>query len=341
MPARRSRCGICSHRPEAGLKRAQLHAALPRLAASGAYLAGDWGTSNLRLSLVDSASGDVIGTRHGPGIGRIDRSGIPAVIDQLASDWAVEGPLPTVLCGMVGSNIGWRDAGYVDCPAPPSAIAAGGAGVSTAHVEALILPGLRCTNPLGAPDHMRGEETQILGAMVRRPRLRSGRRMMCLPGTHNKWARVDDGAVVGFATGFSGELFAVLAENSALTRGASGPAHDPAAFSAGVARVIDHADADLVHLLFETRGQQIAGRLTPDSATSFLSGLIVGRDIQGAMRMFAELSDASGITIIGAGPLAQLYAAASRQLGFHCNQLDGDDLSRAGIHALVSGKFCE
>ena len=62
---------------------------------------------------------------------------------------------------------------------------------------------------------MRGEETQILGVLAASGR---GDGLFVLPGTHSKWARVEAGRIVGFATFMTGEVFAALKDHSLLGR---------------------------------------------------------------------------------------------------------------------------
>ena len=70
-----------------------------------AYIAGDWGTSNLRLALCD-VNGRALEIRKGPGAAE-SRERFAQVFDDLTADWmAAHGRLPVVLCGMVGSAFG-------------------------------------------------------------------------------------------------------------------------------------------------------------------------------------------------------------------------------------------
>ena len=125
-----------------------------------AFIAGDWGTSNLTLALCDE-DGQALETRKGPGAAD-SRGRFAEVFDELAAEWRkVHGPLPSVLCGMVGSAFGWREAPYLPCPADLYELAEDPVVV---REGVTIVPGMRCTNPLGAPDVMRGEETQLFGA---------------------------------------------------------------------------------------------------------------------------------------------------------------------------------
>ncbi len=303
------------------------------------YIAGDWGTTNLRLSLVDSIDGHCIAKSAGPGIGAISSDAIADMLDGMTEAWVHDyGVKRAVLCGMVGSNIGWTDAGYVDCPLPLEQLQRQFVETSSTNLQVSIVPGIRCRNPIGAVDIMRGEETQLLGALSKNPNLYEGNQLVCMPGTHSKWVFMQDSVVENFTTSVSGELFSILAKHSVLARGAEPDYLSSQAFSNGVLRSAENMHVDLNHLLFETRSRQIAGQLVKEDAQSFLSGLIIGRDIMGARRMFADVCPASdAITFISNPKLNGLYQHACDRLNITCETLDGDHLTRAGIHVLVRG----
>src|SRR5450432_3790284 len=183
--------------------------------SKAAFIAGDWGTSRLRLYLCD-AGGHVLARGEGEGAAVPDCAGRFAAA---ALPWdKAYGVLPAILSGMVGSTIGWREVPYLKCPARPETIAAAALRFEAAGRTIAILPGLSCRGKTGAPDVMRGEETQILGALRLHSRLAKGRHVFCLPGTHAKWAVVSDGAVTQFQTALSGELYELLRRHSVLAR---------------------------------------------------------------------------------------------------------------------------
>ena len=115
---------------------------------------------------------------------------------------------------MVGSSIGWVETPYADCPVHPDALAEACVPLKNGRVH--VVPGLACRNRFEAPDVMRGEETQVLGALQRLPELGSGKRLLCLPGTHTKWVMLLDGTITDFLTAPVGELYEVLARHSIL-----------------------------------------------------------------------------------------------------------------------------
>ncbi len=293
------------------------------------FVAGDWGTTNLRLYLCDE-SGRVIDQCAGPGAaGATGR--FPSVLSSLIEPWRKRvGNLQTVLCGMVGSTIGWTSVPYVECPARPEQIARGCASLESGTVH--LVPGLSCRNRLGAPDVMRGEETQILGALHLKRALGSGRHLLCLPGTHTKWAALDDGTVADFLTAPTGELFALLAEHSVLVPRTDADV-DPAdaAFLDGLAQFDRAVAGQLLHRHFECRSRRLAGELADSAAKAYLSGLLVASDVRGALRVLEGASEGPLVRVVGAPRLAALYSAALARRGLECEILDGADAVVAGL----------
>ena len=290
------------------------------------FIAGDWGTTHLRLFLCD-ADGTALDHRSGPGA--VESAGRFATVlaSQTAAWEAQHGPLPAVLCGMVGSSLGWVQAPYVPCPARPEQIAAACTAIDDGRIH--IVPGLSCHNRFGAPDLLRGEETQLLGALS----LLQPRQLICLPGTHTKWVVLEEGQVRDFFTAPTGELFAVLRDHSVLVRPPQGgdAATDAEAFNKGVASVAAQPDAQILHRLFECRSRPLSGDLPPTAAAAYLSGLLIASDVHGALRALSNTFVPSSVVLIGAPQLTQLYASACATLGLYTNQVDGASASLAGL----------
>jgi 2-dehydro-3-deoxygalactonokinase len=294
------------------------------------FIAGDWGTSHLRLLLCD-AGGSILDSRSGPGAADVD-GGFADVFDSLTAQWGYDhGLLPAVLCGMVGSSIGWIQAPYVACPANPEQIVEACAVLRGGRVH--IVPGLSCRNRLDSPDFLRGEETQILGALTLMPALRQGRWLLCHPGTHTKWVVLQDGRVREFLTAPSGEMFAVLRDHSVLVRkleGARTPI-DENAFREALTRFNKFPEAQLLHRLFECRSRQLSGELAAQSADGYLSGLLIASDVLGALRLLPGPHTCGSVCLIGSAQLTRLYATALASHGHGSSQIDGAEASRAGL----------
>src|SRR5207253_2700905 len=112
---------------------------------------------------------------------------------------------PILMSGMIGARQGWVEAPYAQCPAGLPEIASAIVTIEARTLGALgLVPGVRVDYPDGAPDVMRGEETQILGALTAMARSDG---VFVLPGTHSKWARIKAGRIESFATYMTGEIF--------------------------------------------------------------------------------------------------------------------------------------
>jgi 2-dehydro-3-deoxygalactonokinase len=292
------------------------------------FIAGDWGTSCLRLVLCD-ADGIALDSREGPGAAAVCGR-FADTLQSLTASWQESrGSLPAILCGMVGSSIGWTQTPYVACAAKPQQILDACVGVD-GHVQ--IVPGLSCRNRFAAPDFMRGEETQILGALQLAAELREGSRLLCLPGTHTKWVLLQDGVVSEFLTAPTGELFALLLKHSVLIRpGEAAGAIDVTAFGDALTQVKQFPDAQLLHRLFECRSRQLDGELTAPQARAYLSGLLIASDVHGALRALAAALTERSIYLVGTSELMRLYATALAAHGFQTRELAGAQASVAGL----------
>ncbi len=294
------------------------------------FVAGDWGTTHLRLFLCD-ADGAALDTGSGPGAA--ESSGrFPSIFGSLTARWEERhGALPAVLCGMVGSSIGWTEAPYVACPARPEEIFDACVALRDGRVR--IVPGLSCRNRFNAPDYLRGEETQILGALSLVEGLRKGRWVACLPGTHTKWVVMENGWVHDFLTAPTGEVFALLRDHSVLVRDRQGvhDGTDAEAFATGLAHFNEFPQEQVLHRLFECRSRQLSGEFPPQYASAYLSGLLIASDVGGALRAMSTDITARTVVLIGSPQLTALYARALGLRGYEALHVEGVAASLAGL----------
>lgn len=271
-----------------------------------ALIAIDWGTTSARAYCL-GATGQVVAMRSVPlGVLQVQDGCFPEALATLLGDWH-DVAAPRLACGMIGSRQGWREAPYVECPAPLATLAAG--IVQVAGDVLAIVPGVRTRDTNGIPDVMRGEETQLAGAVDEREE----RVLAVLPGTHCKWALVEKGRLVDFATFMTGEMYNVLLTYSILGRLAQ-PAGSKAgpAFARGVTRGL--GAGGLSHDLFGARTLTLMGELAPDDVPDWLSGLLIGREVRNA-RAWAQRQgcDCARVRLVGADALLARYAAAMTQ----------------------------
>jgi 2-dehydro-3-deoxygalactonokinase len=292
-------------------------------------IAVDWGTSSLRIYRLDE-SGAIRARREAPaGIMSVTGGAFAATLEAELGDWIGDGPI--VMSGMIGSRQGWREVPYAECPAGAAEIARLMQPIEWGDGRrAWIAPGLCCRDDAGVPDVMRGEETQIIGALAELP---PGAATICLPGTHSKWVAWRDGGIAGFATAMTGEVFAVLRRHSILGRlmAQGGEAHDAEAFAAGLRRAREAGG--LLHHLFGARTRGLFGELGETTLPSYLSGILIGHEIAA----LAPPGDRRGgpVHLIGAAALVALYREALASSGREASIIDNDCVAR-GLFLLAA-----
>lgn len=289
-------------------------------------LACDWGTTNLRAWTLDAGGGVVAHQEFDLGVSKLGPGeAAQRFHTQVRPALQAEG-LPAILCGMVGSNLGWTVAPYADCPVGAEDLARCMVDVAPG---VRIIPGVRSEGIAGAPDVMRGEETQLMGWLHLNPDRCRGRQVICHPGTHAKWMLVEEGRVTRFVTAMTGELFAVLSKHSVLKSGA--PADDDAAFDEGLAAA-GEGDA-LAARLFTARARVVGGGKPAESTPSYLSGLLIGAEAAAVPRLLGITGDES-VALLGDERLCGLYARAFDRLGVSNQSFDGEAAAVAGLYAL-------
>jgi 2-dehydro-3-deoxygalactonokinase len=289
----------------------------------------DWGTSSFRAYLA-SADGTIVErVESARGILAVGKGEHENVLAHAIGRWLPGArALPILMSGMIGARQGWVEAPYARSPAGLREIAAAIVTIETRTLGPVgLVPGVSALDRNGAPDVMRGEETQILGALAAMKR-KDG--IFVLPGTHSKWARVEAGRIVSFATYMTGEVFAALRDHTILGRLMESAPGDGAGFIEGVraaARI--ERPGDLLHAVFMTRTLGLFDRLEAGQLSDYLSGLLIGAEL---------LSGASGETeavVIGAPALTARYCAAGEILGLALTSAP-DDCAALGQLALLA-----
>lgn len=278
----------------------------------------DWGTTNFRAWLV-AADGAVMDRRDAAlGIMQVPDGGFPAALDRQVGAWRRAHPgLPVLMSGMVGSRQGWTEAPYLPCPASAEDLAGGFLEVP-GEAGVWIVSGVCYRARDGRHDVIRGEEVQIFGALEDRT---GGRQVFCLPGTHSKWASVQDRRIDWFATSMTGEVYSVLAEHSILGRlmaqagqdgaGQDGAGQDDpglddgASFRQGLALAAE--PGGLLNHLFAVRAEGLFGAVPDAGLRSYLSGIVIGHEV----RAMCGIARPEGpVTLIGRPDLTRLYGEA-------------------------------
>ena len=296
--------------------------------ASVPIAAVDWGTSHLRIWLLDSSGVVLAERRSDEGLLATGPDGFSAVLERHLLDMGAPAATPAIICGMAGSRQGWIEAPYVTVPARLSDVLARAIPVPGVQRDIRIVPGM-AQRSVDAPDVMRGEETQLAGiANV----LATGRHVVCMPGTHSKWVDVENGTVARFGTWLTGELFSVLSKQSILRHAVGDHAAAVSAGNKSFRHWLEQALAspgDMTSWLFRIRASTLLLELTPQDAAAALSGLLIGAEIGSAGAAFGWKK--GEIALVGSGALSDLYSVALGIAGYRVRPVDAETAVRAGL----------
>lgn len=303
----------------------------------------DWGTTSLRAFLY-APSGEVLERRHSShGITRLPAegsAGFAQALADIAQDWLIAYPqAPLITCGMVGSAQGWKEAPYVQVPADPAQLTQRGAQVAVdAEISQLsesqqaalrhrtlhILPGLieRSEFP-GLPNVMRGEETQIFGALL--DNAAPEHLVVVLPGTHSKWVQVEKQKITHFDTYMTGEVFAALRAHTILGRTMEPTdSFHQSAFERGL-QVASSASGQrgVLSTIFSTRTLGLEKQLQPAEQADYLSGLLIGHEVQATLHTLLKDKQEGQppFWLIGDRHLCERYTLAMQSYGISNYQI--------------------
>jgi 2-dehydro-3-deoxygalactonokinase len=281
------------------------------------FIAVDWGTSSFRAALI-APDGEILEELAQPrGISSFKQGEFAPYLIATCAGLTQAGGQSFVLSGMIGSKLGMVEVPYVACPATPMDIARGVKWAVKDRVA--IAPGVRHEYL----DVMRGEEVQVFGAATV---LGVRDAYMVLPGTHSKWVNFEGGAIMGFNTFMTGEVYALLAQQSILAKSLpqqSAP-FEPQVFL----QAIDVACSgeSLLSTAFSVRVKTMFNELAPEHAASYLSGLVIGEEL-----VSMQVQPGAELLVVGSQQLTQRYSLALEHLGARVRTL-GNQAAWAGLH---------
>jgi 2-dehydro-3-deoxygalactonokinase len=282
-------------------------------------IAVDWGTSNRRAWALGADGRTLAERSDAAGLLAIQERRFGESLESFLRDWLTLG-LPVVMAGMVGSRMGWAEVPYLAAPAPLADLAktlmkAG----RIADSDCWIVPGVSFDGP-AQPEVMRGEESQMLGALLQQRRTDG---VFLTPGTHSKWVRVADGKLLEFRTYITGEMFNLLRQSGTLAQLMTGEGDDEAAFAQGVQAT--SGESELLNRLFSARSLALFNRLSGDKIASYVSGMLVGTEMRDALAAWPDLGR-GGVTCIGSAGMIARYGACASLLGLEFHGIDNKDV---------------
>ncbi|MGQ7848077.1 2-dehydro-3-deoxygalactonokinase [Granulosicoccus sp. 3-233] len=296
------------------------------VASDPALIGLDWGTSSFRAHLLDR-EGLVLDCRSSDkGIMQIRDCDFEAELHRQVAVWAKWRDLPIVASGMIGSRNGWMETPYIEAPAQVDTLAGALTTRTTSQgYRVHLVPGVKAEHG-GAPDVMRGEETQILGAVD----TGMNENLFVLPGTHSKWIRVNKGCIEGFSTFMTGEMFSLLRSHSVLGKlmDDEDASFSKKGFLSGVNAGLE-AGQDLLHRLFRVRTLPLFDIIDKSMVSDYLSGLLIGAEIASPLARGRETC--TGVAVMCRDDLAQRYEVALGVAGIPCTRVPDNVVSRGHI----------
>ncbi len=313
---------------------------MPRL------IALDWGTTSMRSWLL-GAGGRILAT-HSPAGGLLDMAAGIDTADPAARARAYEAAyadvcgawlraypgLPTLACGMVGSAQGWREAGYLTVPARLDITGRALTAIELAYGTVYLVPGLRIPSDPRRDipgDVLRGEETQVIGALELSDRP-DAERILVLPGTHTKWMRIVGREVLSFTTAMSGELYGLVTGHGLLSHTATAARRDDAAFARGLTAGFSAHARGLGTALFGARALVLDGLLEPASLADYISGVVIADEVRS---LLPHYSGAERVVLCGNADLCRRYAVALRIRDRETEIVAGEDAAAAGLWSVA------
>lgn len=287
------------------------------------WVAVDWGTSNFR-AWVFGAEGELIKlVTSDKGMGSLAPDMFENALLDAIGDYLGEGPTPVICCGMVGAKQGWSEAPYAQVPCVPASVeTAIRVHANDRRLDVYILSGVSQVSPA---DVMRGEETQIAGFLSENPDFDG---ILCLPGTHTKWAHISAGEIVSFRTFMTGEMFALLSNHSVLRHSVQDKGWEDIEFENAISDTMSQPQL-LAARLFGLRAEGLLKDLSNTAAKSRLSGMLIGLELAGSRPYWLG----QNIAIIGDPNLSALYAAALRSQDVPAELAGGDRMTLNGLKA--------
>jgi 2-dehydro-3-deoxygalactonokinase len=293
----------------------------------------DWGSTNFHAFLVQD--GRIEGRREVPGQGILTSfgeaqaasrvAGYSAFLNEAIGPWLREWPDAALLmCGAIGSREGWIETTYVEAPAGFAEVAAGVTALAREECGCLagrsmaIVSGLALKHRDGRHDVMRSEEVKGLGAAAH---LCRGSALLCIPGTHCKWLRIEAGKIVDFHTVLSGDIYGLLIESGSLAPLFTGafdgvPVSEAGSqggcFDQGLS--LAKMGGDLLIDLWQVRSRKLHDAHPPADLRSYLSGILIGHELRQMRTLHRGTREI--ILVSDPGSRRELYRRACGGFGF-------------------------
>jgi len=294
-----------------------------------AMIAVDWGTTNRRAWAL-GRHGEVLDERgDGEGLLAVKQGAFAKSFADFTAHWLrTDRVLPVLMCGMVGSKMGWIEVPYIAAPADLARLSRNLHAVPfEGKARIAIVPGVSCEHK-GVPDVMRGEECQVLAVLAQR---KLNEACLLLPGTHSKWVQVREGQLASFRTYMTGEIYNALTSSGTLAQLMEKGEVDNEAFLKGLERAREDGSGALSHLLFGVRTLGLFDKLPRSALASYLSGLLIGTEMKDALAWTGTRQ----VIAVGSPKLLENYRIGAQLFGLTFEAHDNSALLPPALHMIA------
>ena len=290
------------------------------------WIAADWGTTHMRAWAIGEEDSVLAFRESNEGMKDLQQNEFEPVLLRLIESWLDDTKVTTVMaCGMVGAKQGWVETPYLKTPCVPldnNQLTT--ANTHDKRIKVHLVPGVMQHHPA---DIMRGEETQIAGFINKNLDFNG---VVCLPGTHAKWANIKEGQITSFKTFMTGELFGVISSHTLIRHSTSIKGWNQDSFEAGVLEGFNNPGS-IASNLFSLRAESIVNDLDRDQARSSLSGLLLGVELNGAQNFWKG----NDVTLIGSELLSNNYHEGLKILGGQIQLFSLETATMSGLSSAL------
>jgi len=283
----------------------------------------DWGTTNLRAYHCQDDGTIINRLDDFRGIKSLRKQDYSVILTGIIEHFNAQKE-SIYISGMAGSRNGWVEVPYQQVPLTGHQLAKSLQPLPPPSPGYLV-PGVRTIANDGSTDVIRGEEVQVIGAVTR---LALEDALLCLPGTHSKWLQVEQRNITSFVTFMTGDVFQALGQTILACKTDDGFHQD--VFLQGVDAVTE-IDGGLLHQLFMARTRMLDSTLEEIAVSSFISGLLLGHELQQAQLLYKSIAK---VIVIGSDQLSERYRCALQHQSIKVDVLGSDLATCAGMATL-------
>jgi 2-dehydro-3-deoxygalactonokinase len=313
------------------------------------YLAVDSGTTNSRIWLMQDKK--IITKKQIPagvrdsaisGDNRVLVHAIQQAVLELRNGAGSAKPEIAVAAGMITSNLGLHEVKHVQAPAGIAEVAAGVQSRRYEETEEILfhfIPGVRSgpstaeLDNVNAIDIMRGEETEILGALEAFNL--QGPLLYIHLGSHTKLIRIDRlNRITAGASTLAGELLYAVQQHTILRSSlpeAQLPSFNEKFFQGGWE---NSERLGLTRSLYQVRIFNLSSNIPKESLSSFFLGAVLGEEFR-CLHSFTENTGIENAILSGLPHLHPAWNYSLERAGFSVRCLSAEDTEKAFLTGLL------